>query len=421
MSFLLTGDTGQGDSAQYAVAQELMGMAGGTAFLFLCSDVVYPAGGIENYEHAVLRPYADYPGTIYAIPGNHDWYDDGDGFMYWFCGARERPRRGRRLARHGLRELAWRRSPIARAERLRALEGPRDGAGPAGVQPGPYFAIDAGPIRLVCIDSGLGGPLDRAQSDWLRHISDGPRPKVLLTGKPLYVDGRVEERPMQGGGTILELVGEARHNYLAVIAGDTHNYQRYLVTLPDGRRMPFIVTGGGGAFLHETHTIPDLDQAGTPGVDEASFRCYPLRGDSLARCSQLWGDKLGPPWRRLLTLDPDHAAAIAGERSGATPVRPAARGIEISDHERVVASLMYRLPRRPRGIIHFPYSELLDWAKPPLFKHFLKVEADQERVRIACHAVTGCGEPGSPPVIEDAVEAHRRDGARWEWKVADGV
>lgn len=82
---------------------------------------------------------------------------------------------------------------------------------------------------------------------------------------------------------------------------------------------------------------------------------------------------------------------------------------------------MYRLPRRPRGIIHFPYSELLDWGKPPLFKHFLKVEADQERVRIACHAVTGCSEPGSPPVIEDAIEAHRRDSARWEWKVAEGV
>jgi hypothetical protein len=414
ISFLLTGDTGQGDSAQYAVADQIVRQADGTAFLFLCSDVVYPAGGIEDYGYAVLKPYASYDGPIYAIPGNHDWYDDGDGFMYWFCGLRVRPRRGSRL-----RELTWRRSPVARSEQLDELERLRAGREPIGGQPGPYFAIEAGPLLLVCLDTGLGGPLDRAQSDWLRRVSQDARPKLLLTGKPLYVDGRVEPRPLEGGGTILELVSDARHGYLAVIAGDTHNYQRYLVTLEDGRRMPFIVSGGGGAFLHQTHTIPHLDEVDLPGVDEASFRCYPLRGDSLARCSQLWGDKLGGAWRRLMMLDPDSAAAIAADRLGDAPVRPAARNAEGSVREHVVAELMYRLPGRPSGLWHFPYSELLAWDKPPLFKHFLKVDADEGRVRIACHAVTGCAEPDSPPIIEDALEAVRQEGAPWEWTVAE--
>jgi hypothetical protein len=411
VSFLLAGDTGQGDSAQFAVARELVRHADGTAFLFLCSDVVYPAGGIEDYRHAVLEPYAKYAGPIYAIPGNHDWYDDADGFMYWFCGARRRPRRG---VRGGLRELPWRRSPVARVTELEKCDSLRADAGQAGPQPGPYFALDAGPIRLVCLDTGLGGPLDVEQSAWLRRTSAEPGPKILLTGKPLYVDGRVEERPMRDGGTILGVVSDARHEYLAVISGDTHNYQRYLVTLGDGRRMPFIVSGGGGAFLHQTHAIPNLDELALPGVDEDSFRCYPLRGDSLARCSQLWGEKLGGSWRQLLHLDPDRAAAIAAERIGGTPVRPAARAEEASVRDHAVAELMYRIPRRPSGILHFPYSELLSWEKPPLFKHFLKVDAGPDGVRIACHAVTGCAEAGDPPIIEDALEAQRRDGA-WEW------
>ncbi len=59
--------------------------------MFIVSDVVYPAGGIDEYEDKFYRPYKDYPGPVYAVPGNHDWYDDLTGFMFTFCGLRRPP------------------------------------------------------------------------------------------------------------------------------------------------------------------------------------------------------------------------------------------------------------------------------------------------------------------------------------------
>jgi hypothetical protein len=413
ISFAVMGDTGEGDVSQYSVVMTLLEQTKHTAFMFLCSDVIYPAAGIEEYGQKFLRPYADYPRPIYAIPGNHDWYDNADGFMYWFCGADTRPKGLSAFARDGWREIGWRRSPIGRTKELEKLHRLRN----RGSQPGPYFAVAAGPLLLIGLDTGLGGKLDESQCQWLRTISAvEDRPKILLTGKPLFSNGRFDPRPLDDNGTVWDVVTDPRNRYLAVISGDIHNYQRYLVTLADGRRMPFIVSGGGGAFLHETHTIPNLDRAQLPGVDEESFRCYPLRGDSLARCSQLWSKKLGVAG--LLALDPDDAAQIAARRIGLKPVRLRAHARLPSQRSLATAEVMYRLARRPHPLLHVPFSELLDWGEPPLFKHFLHVSASPQSVTIRCHAVTGCREQEGTPVIEDKVVATRAGHDQWTWRVA---
>jgi hypothetical protein len=281
-------------------------------------------------------------------------------------------------------------------------------------QPGPYFALDAGPVRLVALDMGVSGSIDHRQAEWLRRTSAEPGPKILVLDRPPYVDGLFNPQPIPGGQTIHEIVTNASNQYIAVISGNTHNYQRYMVSLGDGREMPFIVSGGGGAFLHETHTIPNLDEAGIEGVDEGSFRCYPMRGDSLARCAQLWDLKLGG--HGVLSLDPDTAARIAADRISAEPVREAAREARPSRRDRAVAELMYRAPGRPHLVLHSAFSALLDWGEPPLFKHFLRIEAEGDEVSIACHAVTGCSEhAGRPPLIEDRLTAKRK-GDVWRWE-----
>ena len=38
-------------------------------------------------------------------------------------------------------------------------------------QPGPYWAIDAGPVRIVGIDTGIVGTLDADQAAWFRRVS----------------------------------------------------------------------------------------------------------------------------------------------------------------------------------------------------------------------------------------------------------
>ena len=136
------------------------------------------------------------------------------------------------------------------------------------------------------IDTGIMGDIDREQGEWLRRVSkDSPRPKILLTGKPIYVDGQHHPGPIEGGGTVDEIVTAPEHNYLAAIGGDIHNYQRYPVKLPDGRTLLYLVNGGGAPSCTR-HTIPNIDSSGLKGVTEAEFRCYPLRGDSLSRFSQ---------------------------------------------------------------------------------------------------------------------------------------
>jgi hypothetical protein len=87
-------------------------------------------------------------------------------------------------------------------------------------QRSPYFAIDTGPQLVVGIDTGMGGPIDREQGEWLRRISRWvDKPKILLTGKPLYVDGKHHPYPIEDDGTVDEIVRASEHNYIAAIGG----------------------------------------------------------------------------------------------------------------------------------------------------------------------------------------------------------
>ena len=123
------------------------------------------------------------------------------------------------------------------------------------------------------------------------------KPKVLLTGKPLGGQastgpGKIDVGHRHGresGLTVDDIVRDPAHDYVAAIGGDTHNYQRYPVRVGE-RTIQYIVSGGGGALPGATHTIP---RSGRPRSTSArrrrtsaslseDFRCYPLRGDSLA-------------------------------------------------------------------------------------------------------------------------------------------
>src|SRR5918995_494899 len=122
-----------------------------------------PAGGLRSYAERLLRPYADYPAPIYGVPGPADWHDGLAGFMTVFCGAP--PDAGAPVpADEGpawarlVRRLFWRRSPTATPEELAAARWYRDTDAQYAVQPGPYCAVDAGPLRLVLVDTGLSGP-----------------------------------------------------------------------------------------------------------------------------------------------------------------------------------------------------------------------------------------------------------------------
>jgi hypothetical protein len=419
ISFVVLGDTGEGDASQMAVVPGLLKVARGTDFTVICSDVVYPAGEARDYEAKLLCPYRDLPGPIYGVPGNHDWYDRLTGFMTHFCGAQQAPE-GDVWAGGGVRgrlaSVLWR-SP--------GNPEPRD-AQPA-VQRGPYWSLDAGPVVLVAVDTGIDGAIDEPQGDWLLRVSrERPgTPKILLTGKPPIADAQYRPSPIAGhlhrgrAMTVDDVVRDLRHGYVAVIGGDIHNYQRYPLTLDDGRRIAYIVAGGSGAFTHGTHKIPRIDDERTGVasqvlaragarvlVSEADSRLFPSRAWSLHWFARRFAHTQPLDGPALSYLD---AAALIGDALGLEPVDPKARetlaryradGLPL--HVLAAQTLFFRPLPAPGKLFQRFTSEFLDWNDPPLAKSFLRVDADEERIRLRCYRATGwLQDEVYPPVEED--------------------
>ncbi|GEL16174.1 metallophosphoesterase family protein [Pseudonocardia asaccharolytica] len=422
VSMALLGDAGEGDASQYAVVPVLLEAAGDTDLAVLCGDVIYPAGGIRAYEDRFYRPYADYSGPIYGVPGNHDWYDGLTGFMTTFCDVPPDagpPPPGGRGGRAALRRLLWRRPATVTVADVAGMRWYRDADSQLAVQPGPYCVIDTGPVRLVLIDTGITGRIDADQGRWLRRVSTtSPKPKILLTGKPIYSYAALQPCPIvdEAGGTVgdvNEIVTDPACNYVAVIGGDDHNYQRYPLRLHDGRTILYLVNGGGGAYLSATHQIPNVD-ALAPACHEENFRCYPLRGDSLAHFSRRY-DALLRFGSGRLTISPHDATTLMAERIGITPPRTGTPPEQISRRARRAARRVYPLPARGAPAAHNLMSVFFDSDRPPMFKSFLRVDASAAEIVIDCWAATGCREHEREPVLEDRMRARPDASGRWCW------
>jgi Calcineurin-like phosphoesterase len=412
ISVAVLGDPGEGDASQYVVVPVLERVASDTDFAVVMSDVIYPAGGVRAYADRFYKPYTDYPAPIYALPGNHDWYDGLTGFMTTFCGAPPdagTPPVGGPLLRRAL----WRHAPKATARDVAAMRALRDAeAQQSGGQPGPYCAIDAGPVRLVLIDTGILGGIDRDQAEWLRAVSQGDQPKILLTGKPLYTYAEKNDPPVEGTDDGIDsIITDPAHHYIAAVGGDDHNYQRYAVHVPGGRTIQYLVAGGSGAYLSATHQIPNVDQL-RPFANEEEFRCYPLRGDSLAHFSRRYDRLLGLGLGRL-AVSPDAATTIMAERIGITPPRPSPGGA--TSRERKAAKRVFPLPARGVAPAHNFMSLLFDSNAIPQFKSFLRLDATASEIVISCWAATGCREHEIEPVCEDKVRATRQADGTWTW------
>ena len=347
-AFFIVGDPGEIDASQFAVIEPLIQIdrEQPTNFLVVLSDVIYPDGEVNLYVPGFYEAWDDYgrrrqpdrtPGKpIYGLPGNHDWYDGLNGFMWNFCGAEALPPTEYRTSSFTASERAarmlWRRAGRPDRPRLLAKRSPKAERWTAN-QPGPYWAMDVGrAVRLIAIDTGITGCIDREQGSWLLRMAnddpDNPLPKVLLTGKPLWVDGKYDpgesawgtdelERPLRPPvddmRTIDDIVRKPEHNFRAAIGGDIHNYQRLTLRVGrDGtpkRSIEYVVTGGGGAYLSDTQRIElgepwfkrkedrkkKLPSDITPPKEE-NFRCYPSRADSLAYFTRFYGKRIFFAW-----------------------------------------------------------------------------------------------------------------------------
>lgn len=232
-------DLGDGFNATYSVAyllaQRKLVLDGQELprgrVLLMGGDQVYPTANGDSYENRAKGPYraalpqapADAPQpTLFALPGNHDWYDGLTAFLRLFA---------RRKDGHiGGWRTAQRRS---------------------------YFAIEL-PANwwIFAIDEQFGAYLDDPQLLYFEKAAErlGPDDRIILmTPAPTWVKGA--ERPDVYDAVdyfIRTIIAPTSAHVRLLVSGDMHHYARYT-----GADRELITCGGGGAYLQSTHTLPE--------------------------------------------------------------------------------------------------------------------------------------------------------------------
>ncbi|HEV2802411.1 MAG TPA: metallophosphoesterase [Pyrinomonadaceae bacterium] len=290
------GDVGDGWNSTYAVAYHLA--ESGRTFnykdqdsnrthraetkrgdlLVFGGDEVYPTASRKMYEERLVAPYRTalqhsgaQPPHVFAVPGNHDWYDSLVAFTRlftarpWFAGWRTRQSRS-------------------------------------------YFALKL-PHNwwLLGTDVQLGSDIDAPQMRYFESLvadmdeskNNGlPASIILCHAEPHWI------RAAQYGGfdpnyneSNLKLLEKRLGKNVAVfIAGDLHHYRRHE---SEDKLTQKITAGGGGAFLHPTHAgllgrkLDHIKEKGLEGEkQERNFHlkgCFPSTSESSWQC-----------WRNLI-------------------------------------------------------------------------------------------------------------------------
>jgi hypothetical protein len=256
-------DAGDGWNPTYAVASLLArptldaAHAGGPAqslrrgqLLVLGGDLVYPTASRTAYEERLVQPFESalafterpHP-HLFAIPGNHDWYDSLVSFSRLFLG-------GRWLG-------GWR----TRQERS-------------------YFAVKL-PYGwwLLGADIQLGSDIDQPQLAFFRKVAEQMALEdraILCTAEPHWIYEKLysEHDRNLGENNIRYLADKVFKERVAVyLAGDLHHYRRHEQPAAPGDHATSrqkIVAGGGGAFLHPTH-VPDVSEIGENYREKAAY------------------------------------------------------------------------------------------------------------------------------------------------------
>ncbi|MCA9661155.1 MAG: metallophosphoesterase [Myxococcales bacterium] len=242
-------DLGDGFNSTYAIAslisKEELDLPGVERplrrgeILIMGGDQVYPTPGKEGYHERLVAPYAATPRTgasvdLFAIPGNHDWYDGLTSFSRLFCQQRSIGH----CATHQTRS---------------------------------YFAIRL-PHHwwLIAVDIQLESDIDMPQVDYFKTVAKkmGKGDKIILcTPEPDWIYGNIYSAKYKNNLAFLETHVFKEAKVWLRLAGDLHHYRRHEST----SGVQNITAGGGGAFLHPTHG-EDVNEI-TAGPDGETFRC----------------------------------------------------------------------------------------------------------------------------------------------------
>ena len=247
-------DIGDGWNSTYAVADAIarpelaLDHQGGLEktqagrVLVFGGDEVYPYPTRTEYDVRTETPYAmAFAGRarpdVFAIPGNHDWYDSLVAFSRTFC----RPERGF--------------------------------AGCATRQTRSYFALKL-PANwwLLAIDLQLGADLDEPQVQYFQKVAsrmDDAARMIFCVPEPRWIledayPRHTSYEELSSTRFLEEKVFKRKARVF--LTGDLHFYKRH----ENAEGIQKITSGGGGAFLHPTHA-PATQQLSSGFIQRAAY------------------------------------------------------------------------------------------------------------------------------------------------------
>lgn len=239
--FDFVADVGDGWNSTYAIARAIatpaldVGLSGGKKIsrtrggrlLIFGGDEIYPTPTQVSYQARLENVYrtafqgASDPPIVFAIPGNHDWYDSLVAFSRLF------------LARRSF--------------------------GPCRtLQNRSYFALKL-PHNwwLLAVDIQLGADIDAAQMRYFEEIAkemDDSARVILCVSEPHWIHSQVQRDGADEGNLVVLEEKILKHRVMVFVAGDLHHYVRHA----GSNGVQKITCGGGGAFLHPTHRPKSL-------------------------------------------------------------------------------------------------------------------------------------------------------------------
>ena len=251
-SFVVIGDTGEGDASQHVLRDQLLTVANGpdVRFVVISSDVVYPTGAMRDYEAKFWLPFKGVTRPVYAIPGNHDWYDALESFAATFL----QPDAARASIHARVdSDLKVTSTTDGRIEGLieEAARLRREYDVPTGFQRAPFFEVQTDEFALIAIDTGVLRQIDAEQRRWLEGALQRAAGKttMAIVGHPFFAGGH---DVTAGDAKFTRLKAAPARSRRHDRHGGRHARSRVLRRTAERQGLPDaynFVNGGGGAYL----------------------------------------------------------------------------------------------------------------------------------------------------------------------------
>jgi predicted phosphodiesterase len=255
MTFNMVGDTGgrlRPQGRELMVAQ-INAQYQPNGFIYHLGDLVYHFGEAEQYANQFFKPFEQYPGPIFAIPGNHDCdVNPGSAKPY------------RSLAAFTSVFCDQKRQSVVFSENSQRK---------SMVQPNVFWTLETPLATFIGMHTNVPkyGVVTSEQLAWVKNeLLTAPKNKILilcLHHAPYSAD--------TNHGSSLNMIAVLNQAFSEtgiypdiVFSGHVHNYQRFHKTYPNGKVVPFIVCGAGG--FDELHGIATLsDDRFQPITDDS--------------------------------------------------------------------------------------------------------------------------------------------------------